>query len=124
MLAYFFPMDIARPEFKRQKRRRQILWSAPGLVCLGGVTIGASRLKPVASEVERRTVWTEPAKRGSTLRQVRGFGSLVPRQEFTRQIPAEAEATVVRICMLAASQVTADTILLETSNPRVEQAAV
>src|SRR3989475_3780668 len=117
-------MDIARPEFKRQKRRRQIMWGAIGLVCLGAVTIGVSRLKPAAPEVERSTVWTDTVKRGPMLRQVRGLGSLIPSQEFTRQIPAETEATIVRIRMLPGSQVKADTILLEMSNPQVEQAAV
>jgi multidrug efflux pump subunit AcrA (membrane-fusion protein) len=117
-------MDIARPEFKRQKRRRQIIWSAVGIVCLAAVSIGVSRLKPAAPEVERSTVWTDTVKRGDMLRQVRGLGSLIPSQEFTRQIPAETEATVVRILKLPGSQVKADTILLEMSNPQVEQAAV
>jgi RND family efflux transporter MFP subunit len=58
------------------------------------------------------------------LRQVRGLGSLIPSREFTRQIPAETEATVVRILKLAGSQVKPDTILLEMSNPQVAQAAV
>jgi multidrug resistance efflux pump len=58
------------------------------------------------------------------LRQVRGIGSLIPSQEFTRQIPAETEATVVRILKLPGSQVKADTVLLEMSNPQVEQEAV
>ena len=117
-------MDIARPEFKRQKRQRQIIWSAVGVVCLGAVTIGVSRLKPAAPEVERSTVWTDTVKRGSMLRQVRGLGSLIPSQEFTRQIPAETEATVVRILKLPGSQVKADTILVEMSNPQVEQSAI
>jgi HlyD family secretion protein len=117
-------MDIARPEFKQQKRRRQILWGMAGLVCLGGVTVGVSRLKPAAPEVERSTVWTDTVKRGPMLRQVRGLGSLIPSQEFTRQIPAETEATVVRILKLPGSQVKADTVLLEMSNSQVEQAAV
>lgn len=117
-------MDIARPEFKRQKRRRQILWGAVGLVCLGAATVGVSRLKPAAPEVDRSTVYPDTVKRGSLLRQVRGLGSLIPSQEFTRQIPAETDATVVRILKLAGSQVKTDTILLEMSNPQVEQAAV
>lgn len=117
-------MDIARPEFKQQKRRRQIIWGAIGLVSLGAVTIGVSRLKPAAPEVERSTVWPDTVKRGPMLRQVRGLGSLIPSQEFTRQIPAETEATVVRILKLPGSQVKADTVLLEMSNPQVEQAAV
>jgi HlyD family secretion protein len=117
-------MDIARPEFKKQKRKRQIIWAAIGIVCLGLVTVGVSRLKPAAPEVERSTVWTDSVKRGSMLRQVRGLGSLIPSQEFTRQIPAETEATVVRILKLPGSQVKPDTVLLEMSNPQVEQAAV
>src|SRR5215475_12965562 len=117
-------MDIARPEFKQQKRRRQMIGIAIGSVCLGAATFGVSRLKPAAPEVERSTVWTDTVKRGPMLRQVRGIGSLVPSQEFIRQIPAETEATVVRIHELPGSQVKADTILLEMSNPQVEQAAI
>jgi HlyD family secretion protein len=117
-------MDIARPEFKKQKRKRQIIWAAIGVLCLGLVTVGVSRLKPAAPEVERSTVWTDSVKRGSMLRQVRGLGSLIPSQEFTRQIPAETEATVVRILKLPGSQVNPDMVLLEMSNPQVEQAAV
>lgn len=117
-------MDIARPEFKKQKRRRQILWSAAGLVCLAAVTVGVSRLKPAAPEVDRSTVWTDTVKRGDMLRQVRGLGSLIPSPEFIRQIPAETEATVVRILKLPGSEVKSDTILLEMSNPQLEQETV
>jgi multidrug efflux pump subunit AcrA (membrane-fusion protein) len=117
-------MDIERPEFKRQKRRRQVAMLAGGLVVLAGVSVGVSRLRPAAPEVERSTVWTDTVKRGPMLRQVRGLGSLIPSQEFTRQIPAETEATVVRIRMLPGSQVKAETILLEMSNPQAEQAAL
>jgi multidrug efflux pump subunit AcrA (membrane-fusion protein) len=117
-------MDIARPEFKVQKRRRQtMIVAAVGLV-LAAASIGVYRLKPAAPTVERATVWTDAVKRGPMLRQVRGPGSLVPSQEAVRQIPAETEATVVRIHMLPGSQVTAGTILLEMSNPQTEQAAV
>jgi HlyD family secretion protein len=123
-LAPSLAMDIARPEFKKQKRRKQIIWASIGVVCLGAVTAGVSRLKPAAPEVERSTVWTDTVKRGPMLRQVRGLGSLIPSQEFTRQIPAETEATVVRILKLPGSQVKPDTVILEMTNPQVEQAAV
>ena len=100
-------MDIARPEIKRQKRRRQILWSVAALVVLVGVTVGISRLKPAAPTVDRSTIWTDTVKRGSMLRQVRGLGSLIPSHEDVRQIPAETEATVIRIDKLPGSQVEA-----------------
>jgi HlyD family secretion protein len=117
-------MDIARPEFRLQKRRRQIVLFGAGAVLVVAVSIGVMRLKPAAPSVERRTVWTDLVKRGSMLRQVRGPGSLMPVQEAVRQIPAETEATVVRIRVLPGTQVQADTVLLEMSNSQVEQAAI
>jgi HlyD family secretion protein len=117
-------MDIARPEFKRQKRRRQALLIGVVVVVVAAVAVGVARLKPAAPSVERGTVWTDTVKRGSMLRQVHGLGSLIPSQESVRQIPAETEATVVRIRMLPGSQVKAESVLLEMSNPQVEQAAL
>lgn len=117
-------MDIARPEFKQQKRKRQILASIVGILVIAAVTVAVYRLRPAAPTVERGTVWPDTVKRGSMLRQVRGVGSLVPSQEAVLQIPAETEATVVRIRMLPGSLVKADTVLLEMSDPAVEQAAI
>jgi HlyD family secretion protein len=117
-------MDIARPEIKRQKRRRQIIWVSVALVVLVGVTVGVSRLKPAAPTVDRSTIWTDSVKRGSMLRQVRGLGSLIPSHEDVRQIPAETEATVIRIVKLPGSQVDPDTVLVEMSNPQLEQEAL
>src|SRR5208337_2759102 len=117
-------MDIARPEIKRQKRRRQIIWSSVALLVLVGVTVGVSRLKPAAPAVDRSTIWTDTVKRGPMLRQVRGLGSLIPSHEDVRQIPAETEATVIRIVKLPGSQVEPDTVLVEMSNPQLEQEAL
>jgi HlyD family secretion protein len=117
-------MDIARPEFKERKRKRQIIAALVALVVIVAMTVAFHRLKPAAPTVERGTVWTDSVKRGSMLRQVRGIGSLVPSQESVLQIPAETEATVLRIRMLPGSQVKTDSVLMEMSNPQVEQAAV
>ncbi len=117
-------MDIARPEFKTQKRRRQAVIATAVVLGVAAVSVAVMRLKPAAPTVERGTVWTDTVKRGPMLRQVRGLGSLVPSQESVRQIPAETEATVLRIHMLPGSQVKSDTILVEMSNPQTEQAAV
>jgi RND family efflux transporter MFP subunit len=117
-------MDIARPEFKQQKRKRQIAASIVGILVIAAVTVAVYRLRPAAPTVERGTVWPDTVKRGSMLRQVRGVGSLLPSQEAVLQIPAETEATVVRIRMLPGSLVKADTVLLEMSDPAVEQASI
>ena len=117
-------MDIARPELKRQKRRRQIIWVSIAVVVLIGVTVGISRLKPASPTVDRSTIWTDTVKRGSMLRQVRGLGTLIPSHEDVRQIPAETEATVIRIVKLPGSLVEPDTVLVEMSNPQLEQEAL
>src|ERR1700730_5321509 len=79
-------MDIARPELKIQKRRRQIVLFGVGTVLVVAVSIGVMRLKPAAPSVERGTVWTDVVKRGSMLRQVRGPGSLMPVQEAVERL--------------------------------------
>src|SRR5215472_3519320 len=117
-------MDIARPEFKERKRKRQIATGGAIVVVVLVLTVFVYRLRPAAPTVERGTVWTDSVKRGSMLRQVRGIGSLVPSQESVLQIPAQTEATVVRIRMLPGSQVKPDTVLMDMTNPQVEQAAV
>jgi multidrug resistance efflux pump len=117
-------MDIARPDFKRSKRRRQIVIVVLVLGFVAAVSLGISRLKPAAPSVERSAVLSDVVKRGSMLRQVRGTGTLVPSQEDVRQIPADTDATVVRIRVLPGTHVDAAAILLEMSNPQVEQAAV
>jgi HlyD family secretion protein len=117
-------MDIARPEFKQQKRRRLIVLSAVTTVVIGALTVVIWRLKPAAPVVERGTVWMDTVKRGPMLRQVRGPGSLIPAEDAVLQIPAETEATVVRIRVLPGTQVKADTILLDMSNPQTQQAAL
>ena len=117
-------MDIARPNIARQKRRRQIIYIAVGIVLLALVTMGLSRLKPAAPTVERSTVWVDTVKRGSVLRQVRGLGTLVPMEGSIQFLPAVTEGRVEKILELPGAQVKADTILLEMSNPQLTQEAL
>src|SRR5487761_264224 len=101
-------MDIARPDLKKQKIRRQILWAALAVVLLAGITVFAMRLKPAAPTVDRSTVWTDTVRRGNMIRQVRGLGSLVPREDRIRLIPAQTDSTIVRILVLPGTTVKPD----------------
>src|SRR5437870_4729066 len=112
-------MDIARPDQARKKRRRRILYSIVGLGVLVVITIGLSRLKPAAPLVEN--TWPDTVKRGEMLRQVRGNGTLVP--EHILWIPTLNAGRVENILVLPGAAVKADTVLIELSNPEVEQAA-
>ena len=117
-------MDISRPDLKAKKRKRQVWTIAVGVVVLAAVTFLVMRLKPAAPTVDRSTVWTDTVKRGPMVRQVRGLGTLVPREDAIRQIPAQTEATVVRILTLPGSEVKPDTIILELSDPTSTQQAL
>lgn len=114
-------MDISRPDIKKKKRRQQILWAAIGIVVIAGLAFFVTRLKPAAPNVDRATVWTDTVKRGPMLRQVRGPGTLVPREESIQLIPAQTDATVVKIRVLPGTKVTPDTILLDLADPQLQQ---
>jgi HlyD family secretion protein len=115
-------MDIPRPSSAKKRRNRQIVYAAAGTALVALVTMGLSKLKPAAPSVERSTVWIDSVKRGPMLRQVRGLGTLVP--EDIRWIPAVTEGRVDRILVLPGTAVKADTVLLELSNPQLQQEAL
>ena len=114
-------MDIARPDLRKKKLRRQIIVLA--IVALG-VTAAAwavMRLKPAVPTVDASTVWPDTVKRGDMIRQVHGLGSLVPREESIELIPAQTDATVIRIRVLPGTMVKPDTILLDMTDPQLQQ---
>jgi HlyD family secretion protein len=114
-------MDISRPDIKQKKMRRQWVLAGGGVVALALVAFFVTRLKPAAPEVDRATVWTDTVKRGPLLRQVRGPGTLVPREDKIRLIPAETAATVVRIRVLPGAKVVPDTVLMDLVDPQLQQ---
>jgi HlyD family secretion protein len=64
-------------------------------------------------------VWPDTVKRGPMLRQVRGLGTLTP--EDIRWIPATTQARVDKIVLRPGTQVKPDSVILELSNPQLEQ---
>ncbi len=114
-------MDIARPDLKRKRNRQRWILGFVVFLLLGGASFAVARLKPAAPSVERSTVWTDQVKRGPMVRQVRGNGPLVPREDRIRLIPAETEATVVRLRVLPGAHVQPDTVLMDLTDPQLEQ---
>ena len=112
-------MDIARPSNARRKRIKQFAYAGVGLAAVGLITLGLSRLKPAAPGVEGATVWRDTVKRGPMLRQVRGLGTLVP--EDIRWIPATTQGRVDKIILRPGTTVKAESVILELSNPQLEQ---
>ena len=115
-------MDIARPDLLQKRKRRFVAYVVVAVVVLVAGLIAVSRLKPAAPTVDRSTIWPDTVKRGPMVRQVRGStGTLVPREDKLRLIPAETEGTVTRILVLPGAQVQAGTVIMELTNPQLEQ---
>lgn len=115
-------MDVPRRSAVRKRRIRRILYGVAGVILIGAITLGVSRLKPAAPSVERATTLIDTVKRGTMLRQVRGLGTLVP--EEIRWIPAVTQGRVERIIVKPGATVKAQTVIIELSNPELEQAAL
>lgn len=111
-------MDIARPELKLRKRRRQILIGVGVVAVLAVAGMGLARLGPAVPSVERSSVLVDTVKRGELLREVRGPGTLVPKE--IRWIAAETAGRVERIVVKPGAAVAPDTVILELSNPEVD----
>jgi RND family efflux transporter MFP subunit len=115
-------MDIARPDLKRKKKRQLVVGVVVAGLVLSALAFAVSRLKPAAPTVDGSTVWPDTVKRSNMIRQVRGStGSLVPREDSIELIPAQTDATVVTIRALPGTVVTPDTVVMDLSDPQLEQ---
>ena len=101
---------------------RQAVYAAAAVLMVVLISVALAQMKPAAPTVERATVWVDTVKRGSMVRQVRGLGTLVP--EDTRWLPATTLGRVERIVLRPGAEVHAGSVILELSNPQVEQEAI
>lgn len=115
-------MDIKRPpKSKLKKKIRTAMMVVIGLAAVGGITYGLTKLKPAAPPLDPSTAVFDTVKRGEMVRDVRGNGTLVP--QVTRWVPAPADGRVETIPVQAGVEVNPDTIIVELSNPQLEQQA-
>ncbi|MBI3405522.1 MAG: efflux RND transporter periplasmic adaptor subunit [Acidobacteria bacterium] len=115
-------MDISRGDsIVKQKKIRRIIYGSIVLILVPVITYGLSRLKPAAPSVDDATTWKDSVKRGEMLVERRGLGTLIP--EEIRWIPSTTQGRVEKRLVLPGAHVTPDTILVELSNPELEQQA-
>lgn len=116
-------MDIKRaPKSKLKKRVRTGVLILFGLAAIAGITYGLTKMKPAAPTLDRSTAVIATVKRGEMVREVSGNGTLVP--QVTRWIPAPADGRVEKILVQAGMDVNAGTVIVELSNPQMEQQAI
>ena len=116
-------MDIKRPaKSKIKKRIRTAALVVVGVAAICGITYGLTRLKPAAPTLDRSTAVIDTVKRGPFTREVRGNGTLVP--QLVRWVPAPSDGRVEKIPVQAGVVVGFDTVIVELSNPQMEQEAM
>src|SRR5690349_21821013 len=112
-------MDLVRPSAARNRKLRRAVYAGTAIAVLLLVSVGLARLRPAAPTVEAATLWPDTVKRGPMVRQVRGLGTLVP--EDIRWIPASTQARVERVVLRPGTVVKPDSVILELSNPQIDQ---
>ena len=100
----------------------RLLVGGTAVAALGLITLGVYRLEPADPVVERSTIVIDTVQRGSMLRQVRGYGKLVP--EEMHWIPASTDGRIEAILVRQGTTVQPDTILIEMSNAELERDVV
>jgi HlyD family secretion protein len=114
-------VDIHRPDLKRKRQRKQWLYAAIAVAAMAAVGVAVSSLDPASPGVARNAVWMDTVREGEFLREVRGPGTLVPKE--IRWIPAASAGRVERILVKPGARVDADTVLVELSNPELVRQA-
>ncbi|MGC9450776.1 MAG: HlyD family secretion protein [Oceanipulchritudo sp.] len=104
---------------KKKKRRRQVLTGLAGGIIVAGAGIFLFTMDPAAPSVDRSAVWIGEVKQGPLEVNVRGIGTLVP--EDLRWITAQTNGSVEEINILPGARVEPGTVILQLSNPELEQ---
>ena len=118
-------MDVPRdPHELKQSRRRRTTLVAAAVVALIAALYGASRLGRAAPGVSTQGLWVDTVKVGDVARELHGVGELVPDDNASRWAAAEADGRVDRKLLEAGAVVKVDTVLMQLSNPDVEQASI
>ena len=112
-------MDIPRKNQKRKRWIRRGLFILITLIVVVGATIGLSRLEPAVPSVDFRTLWTDAVKRGDMLREVRGVGTLMSEDVWV--VSSQVSGRVRAILIEPGTEVDANTVILELTNPQLEQ---
>ena len=111
----------ASHDTRRRRKRRRWFFGGASVVALTLITLLLLRLEPALPVVEKSSIWIATVKRGEMLPQARGHGTLVP--EDIRWIPTINAGRVEQILVLPGAAVKSNNVLVELSNPDVEQAA-
>lgn len=113
-------MDVQRsPEYKKNKKRRQLALALATAVALAGITYVVWSMEPAPPDVDGGSVYIDTVKKGPFVRSVRGPGTLVPDE--VRWITAETDGLVENILIDPGTEVAPESVILVLANPVLAQ---
>lgn len=114
-----FIVDVVR---KKSKSRKWLRWAFLLIVLSGaiaGTTYGLSTLEKALPEFKRTSVIIDEVQHGTMVRNVRGPGTLIPKD--ITFVTTEVSGTVVEVFVEAGDQVEKDTVLLKLRDRQMER---
>jgi HlyD family secretion protein len=115
-------MDIPRKSAARKRNIKRAVYIVLVVIAGLGVTAWLRKLQPAAPSVDAGTVWPGTVKQGEMVRNVRGLGTLVA--EDIHWIPAVTLGKIDKILLRPGAEVKVDTVIIEMSNPDLQQSAL
>ena len=112
-------MDIHRPDLAKKNKRRRIIGTILSSILLVAATSGMLLYDAGPFQVDKQLVFTAEVEHGNMVQEVRGTGTLEPSKMLW--VSALTAGRVERIFVLPGAQVTADTVIMELSNPELLQ---
>ena len=110
-------MDIKR---EPPRKRGKYIMIGVGVAVLGVTTVALGNLEQRPPSVDRATLWIDSVQRGTMTRAVRAPGTLTP--ERIRYVVAVTSGRVEALPVRPGVTVSPSTIVLELSDPNVQQA--
>jgi HlyD family secretion protein len=114
-------MDFIRSDAPVRRRRRRLAFAGGAAAFVAALLGAVAWLGPTAPSVDRRSLQIDTVVEGELVRQVRGSGSLVPREQ--RRVVAMVSGRVEREPLKPGATVTEATVLFTLANPDAEEAA-
>lgn len=114
-------MDIIRTDAPVRRRRKLLVVAGGGTGFAAALVAAVLWLGPSAPGVDRRSVQIDAVVEGELVREVRGTGALVPREQ--RRVVALVAGRVEADPLKPGVNVTEATVLFRLTNPDAEEAA-
>jgi HlyD family secretion protein len=118
-------MDVIKqPTERHAKQRRRIVVIGAAAAMVVAVVYGASKLESGVPNIDKAGLWIGTVEHGPMKREIRAVGTLVSEDDASLWLSAEVDVRVDRRLLDEGASVTPDTVILQLSNPDVEQASI